>query len=135
MIGHLFVRAIDAREHRATSISSNTVTTLLRKQMQFKGLSFTDALEMKGLSKYFPDGDASVESLIAGNDMLCLPGDVELSMGKIFKAIKEKKLKWKDLNARVKKVLTAKYQLGLSNWQPIDTAHLVEDLNKDVLDL
>ena len=135
MIGHLYVPAIDSREHRASSISINTVTGLLRKQLQFKGLSFTDALEMKGVSKYFPDGDASVESLIAGNDMLCLPGDVQLSMGKIFKAIKEKKLKWKDLNARVKKVLTAKYQLGLSEIQPIDTAHIVEDLNKDVPDL
>ncbi len=135
MIGHLYVPAIDSREHRASSISINTVTGLLRKQLQFKGLSFTDALEMKGVSKYFPDGDASVESLIAGNDMLCLPGDVQLSMGKIFKAIKEKKLKWKDLNARVKKVLTAKYQLGLSDWQPIDTTHIIEDLNKDVPDL
>jgi beta-N-acetylhexosaminidase len=135
MIGHLFIPAIDSREHRAASISNNTVTGLLRKQLQFKGLSFTDALEMKGVSKYFPDGDASVESLIAGNDMLCLPGDVELSMVKIFKAIREKKLKWKDLNMRVKKVLTAKYQLGLSVWQPIDTAHILEDLNRDVPDL
>src|SRR5450755_2662640 len=135
MIGHLFVPAIDSREHRATSISANTVTTLLRKQMLFRGLSFTDALEMKGVSKYFPDGDASVESLIAGNDMLCLPGDVSVSIGKIFKAIKEKKLKWKDLNARVKRVLTAKYQLGLSNWQPIDTTNLIQDLNKDIPDL
>jgi beta-N-acetylhexosaminidase len=135
MIGHLFVPAIDSRENRATSISVNTVTGLLRKQMHFNGLSFTDALEMKAVTKYFPDGDASVESLIAGNDMLCLPGDVALSVGKIFKAIKAKKLKWKDLNARVKKVLTAKYQLGLGHWQPIDTVHLVEDLNKDVPEL
>ena len=135
MIGHLFIPAIDNREHRASSISANTVTNLLRKQMHFTGLSFTDALEMKGVSKYFPDGDASVESLIAGNDMLCLPGNVTLSMEKIFRAIKEKKLKWKDLNGRVKKVLTAKYQLGLSNWQPIDTAHLFEDLNRDVPEL
>ncbi len=135
MIGHLFIPAIDDREHRASSISANTVTNLLRKQMHFTGLSFTDALEMKGVSRYFPDGDASVESLIAGNDMLCLPGDVTLSMEKIFRAIKEKKLKWKDLNARVKKVLTAKYQLGLSNWQPVDTTHLWEDLNRDVPEL
>jgi beta-N-acetylhexosaminidase len=135
MIGHLYVPAIDSREHRATSISGKTVTTLLRKQMSFKGLSFTDALEMQGVSKYFPNGDASVESLIAGNDMLCLPGDVALSVGKIFEAIKEKKLKWKDLDARVKKVLAAKYQLGLANWRPIDTVHLVEDLNKEVPDL
>ena len=135
MIGHLFIPSIDNREHRASSISVNTVTDLLRKQMHFTGLSFTDALEMKGVSKYFPDGDASVESLIAGNDMLCLPGDVALSIGKIFNAIKEKKLRWKDLNLRVKRVLTAKYQLGLANWQPIDTANLLEDLNKDVPDL
>jgi len=135
MIGHLFVPVLDNREHRASSISNNTVTTLLRKQMHFGGLSFTDALEMKGVAKYFPDGDASVESLIAGNDMLCLPGDVALSMEKIFQAIKEKKLRWKDLNAHVKKVLTAKYQLGLSNTIPIDTVHLIEDLNKDVPDL
>ncbi len=135
MIGHLYVPSIDSREHRATSISNNTVTGLLRKQMHFTGLSFTDALEMKGVTKYFPDGDASVESLIAGNDMLCLPGDVTLSMGKIFRAIKEKKLKWKDLDARVKKVLTAKYQRGLSHWQPIDSTHLTEDLNKEVPDL
>ncbi len=135
MIGHLFVPVLDSRDHRPTSISYNTVTNLLHNQMHFTGLSVTDALEMKGLSKYFPDGDASVESLIAGNDMLCLPGDVALSMEKIFKAIREKKLKWKDLNARVKKVLTAKYQLGLANRQPIDTAHLVEDLNKDVSEL
>ena len=56
-------------------------------------------------------------------------------MGKIFKAIKERKLKWKDLNARVKKVLTAKFQLGLANRQPIDTACLIEDLNKDIPEL
>ena len=135
MTGHLFVPALDSREHRPASISYNTVTTLLRKQMKFQGLAFTDALEMKGVAKYFPDGDAAVESLIAGNDMLCLPGDIPESMMKIFQAIKQKKLKWKDLNARVKKVLMAKYQLGLSEWQPVDTAHLVEDLNKDIPDL
>ncbi len=135
MSGHLFVPAIDAREHRPSSISYNTVTDLLRKQMHFSGLSVTDALEMKGVDKYFPDGDASVESLIAGNDLLCLPGDVQLSMAKIFRAIKEKKIRWKDLNNRIKRVLTAKYQLGLSNWQPIDSAHLIEDLNKDVPEL
>ncbi|MEJ0081016.1 MAG: glycoside hydrolase family 3 N-terminal domain-containing protein [Puia sp.] len=135
MIGHLYVPAIDARENRASSISINAVTGVLRKQLHFSGLSVTDALEMKGVAKYFPDGDASVESLIAGNDMLCLPGDVANSVDKIFKAIRAKKLKWKDLNTRIKKVLTAKYQLGLANCQPVDTTHLVEDLNKDVPEL
>jgi beta-N-acetylhexosaminidase len=46
---------------------------------------------MKGVTKFYPDGDASVQSLIAGNDMLCLPGDVALSLDKINAAIQGKK--------------------------------------------
>ena len=132
MIGHLFVPAIDKKPNTPTSISYNAVTKLLRKQLKFNGLSFTDALEMQGVAKYFPNGEASVQSLIAGNDMLCLPGDVALSISKILQAVKGKRIKWKDLNDRVKKVLAAKYQLGLTHLQPIDITHLIEDLNKDV---
>ena len=91
MIGHLYVPSIHYRDNRATSLSANTVTKLLRKQMKFTGLSITDALEMKGVTKYFPDGSASVESLIAGNDMLCLPGDVESSINKILRMPSNKK--------------------------------------------
>ncbi len=135
MIAHLYIPDIDNTPNTATSLSSKAVTKLLRKQLKYQGLSFTDALEMKGVSKYFPDGDASVQSLIAGNDMLCLPGDIPLSIQKINEAIRRKKLKWKDLNARVKKVLYAKYQYGLNYPQHIDTTHLAADLNQDVEDM
>jgi len=135
MIAHLSIPAIDNSPNRATSISYNNVTRLLRKQLKYNGISFTDALEMKGVVKYFPDGEAAVQSLIAGNDMLCLPGDINVAMQKIRVAIKQKKIKWKDIKARVKKVLYAKYQYGLSNWQPVNTDHLTEDLNKDIPDM
>ncbi len=135
MVAHLYIPAIDDAPNRATSLSNKTVTKLLRKQLKYKGLSFTDALEMKGVAKYFPEGEASVQSLIAGNDMLCLPGDVSLSLQKINDAIHQGKLKRKELNARVKRVLYAKYYYGLANWQPVDTTHLVQDLNKDVIDM
>jgi len=135
MIAHLYIPAIDNTPNRATSLSYNNVTKLLRKQLRFQGISFTDALEMKGVAKYYPDGDAAVQSLIAGNDMLCLPGDVPLSILKIDSAIKAKRLKWKDIDARVKKVLYAKYQYGLAQWQPIDKVHLTADLNQGVTDM
>jgi beta-glucosidase-like glycosyl hydrolase/CubicO group peptidase (beta-lactamase class C family) len=135
MIGHLHVPAIDDEENAASSISYKTVTKLLRKQLKYKGLSFTDALEMKGVTKYFPDGAAAVQSLIAGNDMLCLPGDVGMTIQKINQAIEQRKIKWKDLNPRVKRVLYAKYQYGVANWTPVDTIHLIQDLNKDVNDM
>jgi beta-N-acetylhexosaminidase len=135
MIAHLYIPAIDNTPNQATSLSQKNVTNLLRKQLHYKGISFTDALEMKGVSKYYPDGEASVQSLIAGNDMLCLPGDVPLSIQKINEAIGQKRLKWKDLDARVKKVLYAKYQYGLANRQPVNMNHLVEDLNTGVMDM
>ncbi len=132
MVAHLYIPAIDKTANRATSLSKNNVTGLLRDELGFKGITFTDALEMKGVSKFFGPGEASAQSLIAGNDMLCLPGDIPKSIQAIKQAIKQKKLTWKDLDARVKKVLEAKYLHGLGNFQPIDLHNLTEDLNRDV---
>jgi CubicO group peptidase (beta-lactamase class C family) len=132
MIAHLYIPAIDKTPNQATSLSYENVTKLLRKQLHYQGISFTDALEMKGVTKYYPGGDASVQSLIAGNDILCLPGDVALSLEKIKIAIREKRLRWKDIDARVKKVLMAKYEYGLAQWQPVNTNHLTADLNEGV---
>jgi len=129
MVAHLSVPSIDSGEHRATSISKNTVTGVLRNDIGFNGLTFTDALEMKGVAKYFPGGVISVEALIAGNDMLCLPEDVGKAIEAIKTAIGENKLSWDSLDAKVKKVLKAKYQLGLNQLKPIETNNLLRDLN------
>lgn len=129
MVAHLSVPAIDDTPNEPTSLSKKNVTGLLRDDLYFEGISFTDALEMKGVTKYFPSGEADVQALIAGNDMLCLPESVPDAIDAIKKAIKKKKLKWKDLDQRVKKVLYAKYQLGLNHYQPVDTTNLVADLN------
>jgi len=129
MIAHLYIPSIDNTANRATSISKNNVTKLLRDTMGYNGLTFTDALEMKGVAKYFPGGTISVEALIAGNDMLCLPENVGTSIEAIKKAIADKRLSWDDINAKVKKVLLSKYNLGLNQAQFIDTKNLLEDLN------
>jgi beta-N-acetylhexosaminidase len=129
MIAHLSVPAIDNTKNVATSISKNNVTDLLRNSLHYNGLTFTDALEMKGVAKYFPGGTISVEAVIAGNDMLCLPASVPESIEEIKKAITDKRLSWDDINSKVRKVLTAKYNLGLNQWKPIETANLLSDLN------
>jgi len=129
MIAHLAIPSIDTTANLPTSLSVKNVTDLLRNELGYQGISFTDALEMQGVAKFFPKGDASVMSLIAGNDMLCLPGDIPGSISKVRQAIKEKKLSWDDINARVKKVLLAKYHLGLNKKQVIDTTNITADLN------
>ncbi|MGN6401170.1 MAG: glycoside hydrolase family 3 N-terminal domain-containing protein [Flavisolibacter sp.] len=129
MIAHLSIPAIDTTTNLPTSLSKKNVHDLLREELDYKGLTFTDALEMKGVSKYFPAGEAAVQALIAGNDMLCLPEDVPAAIDAIKTAIKKKRLKWKDIDAKVKKVLLAKYNLGLNKITVIDTTNLVADLN------
>ena len=129
MIAHLYIPSIDKTANRATSISKNNVTDLLRNKMGYNGLTFTDALEMKGVTKFFPGGTISVEAVIAGNDMLCLPASVPESIEEIKKAIKDKRVSWDDINGKVKKVLMAKYDLGLNKTQFVDTKNLLEDLN------
>ena len=129
MIAHLYIPAIDNTANRATSISKNNVTELLKNKMGYEGLTFTDALEMKGVAKYFPGGTIAVEALIAGNDMLCLPASVPETIEAVKKAIAEKRLSWEEINEKVKKVLISKYNLGLHQTQFIDTKNLLEDIN------
>lgn len=135
MMAHLSIPALDTTTNLPTSLSAIAVQNLLRNELGYNGITFTDALEMKGVSKFFPKGEASVMSLIAGNDMLCLPGDIEGSIEKVKEAVAAGKLSWEDLNQRVKKVLRAKYNLGLANLQPIDTTNLAIDLNASTNEL
>lgn len=132
MIAHLSVPAIDTIQNQPTSLSKKTITGLLKNDLAFKGLIFTDGLEMKGVTKYYPEGTVAAQALIAGNDMLCLPSDIKLSIRKVRKAIRHDKLSWNDINEKVKKVLLAKYNLGLDSLKPIETASLTNDLNADV---
>lgn len=129
MVAHLYIPSIDSTKNQATSLSYKNVTSLLRDELGFEGITFTDALEMQGVSKFYPAGEASVQSLIAGNDMLCLPGDVPGSIKKTIAAINEGRLTWQDVDARVKKVLLAKYHLGLNSFTPISTKNITKDIN------
>jgi beta-N-acetylhexosaminidase len=135
MLAHLYIPAIDTTSNRATSLSPNNVNNLMRKELNYKGLTFTDALEMQGVNKFYPNGAASVQSIIAGNDMLCLPGDVPLAINKIKEAIKNKQISWADIELHCKKVLVAKYEYGLNKLQPIKTENLATDLNKGIAEM
>ncbi len=129
MVAHLYVPAIDKRPNTPTSISYNATTKLLKNELGFKGLVVTDALEMKGIAKFYKNGEEALQSLLAGNDLLVLPSTAEGSVNAIKRAIKRGQISWDEVNGRVKKVLIAKYNLGLNKPQVIDTVHLTDDLN------
>lgn len=131
MVAHLFIPAIDNTANRATSLSANNVTGILKNELGYKGLIITDALEMKGVAKFFPGGTISKEALIAGNDLLCLPEDIDATIAAVKKSIKKKKLNWKELDERVIKLLEVKFDQGLNNWTPVSTVGITEDLNRE----
>lgn len=135
MVAHLAIPAIDSTPNKPTSISRNNVTDLMRNKLGYQGLSFTDALDMKGVAKFYAAGEASAESLIAGNDMLCLPGDIPGSIQKVINAITTGRLSQAELDKKVKRALLAKYNLGLNQLKPIDTTNLATDLNRYTKDL
>ncbi|NSL89527.1 serine hydrolase [Chitinophaga sp. Mgbs1] len=129
MVGHLYIPAIDKKANTPTSISYNAVTKLLKDEMGFDGLVVTDALEMKGIAKFYSKGQESAQSLLAGNDLMILPSTAAGSVTAIQKAIRKGQISQEEVDARVKKVLRAKYNLGLWKPQQIDLNHLAEDLN------
>jgi beta-glucosidase-like glycosyl hydrolase len=129
MIAHLSVPALDDTKNLPTTLSKKVVTDLLKNEMGYSGLVFTDALDMKGLTKYFPEGEADLRAFMAGNDVLLFSQNVPLAIGKIQWAVKTGKLAPEELEARVKKILAAKYDVGLYKYSSLNEKNVTADLN------
>ncbi|MBA3827945.1 MAG: serine hydrolase [Taibaiella sp.] len=129
MVAHLMIPALESEPHVATTLSKNTVTNLLRENLGFKGLIFTDALNMQGVAKYFPSGEIDLRAFLAGNDVLLFSQDVPTAIAKIKTAIDNHQVSEADLEMRVKKILTAKYDAGLAHFHPINPTNITADIN------
>ncbi|WP_028296352.1 glycoside hydrolase family 3 protein [Olivibacter sitiensis] len=131
MVAHMNIPSLDSTEHLPSSLSKSIISDLLKMDLGFRGLAVTDAMNMKGVVKFFPDGEADVLAFIAGNDLLELSENSKRAIKMVEKAIKKKRLDRDDLDRRVKKVLAAKYWLGLQQPTPVDTLGLYQALNSD----
>ena len=129
MVAHLEVPALESEAHVPTTLSKNTITNLLKKKMGFKGLIFTDALNMKGVTKYYGPGEVALRAFMAGNDMLLIPEDVPAGIAKIKAALEKGEITEEHLENSVKKILAAKYDMGLTNVKRINPEYSVQDLN------
>jgi beta-N-acetylhexosaminidase len=130
MVAHLSVPSIEPREGIPSSISNNVVTNLLKNEMGFDGLVFTDALNMKAATNFKKPGDIDFEAFIAGNDILLCSENVAVAKERLIKAREEGLISSERIETSVKKILKYKYKLGLSKYKPITTQNLVSDLNE-----
>jgi len=91
MVAHLNVTALDDSKKPST-LSSKIITDLLKTEMGFKGLIFTDALNMKGVANFASTGMVDAKALIAGNDVLLFSENVAAGIVEIKKAIARRHL-------------------------------------------
>ena len=129
MIAHLNVPSLELRANFPSSLSKNIVTNLLQKDLEFNGLVFTDALNMKGASNFKKPGEIDLAAFLAGNDVLLISESIPKAQQLIMNAFNDGRIVEARLERSVKKILYAKYKVGLNKYQPVDMKNLVEDLN------
>lgn len=130
MVAHMNIPAMDDTKNLPSTLSNPIVTGVLKGDLGFKGLIFSDAMEMKGVVKFFPGGEADVLALIAGNDVIELSENSKRAVRLVQKSIRSKRLSWERINESVKKVLAAKYAVGLNNYKEVSTDNVVSSLNR-----
>lgn len=128
MVAHLHIPAIDSTPNLPITLSKPAVTGILKEKLGYKGLIFTDALNMRGVTKHFADGETDLRAFLAGNDVLLVTQDIPNAKKKIKAAIKAGKTSWKEVDRRVRKILRAKYKLGLSNYKAVPTKNIYNKL-------
>jgi beta-glucosidase-like glycosyl hydrolase/CubicO group peptidase (beta-lactamase class C family) len=129
MVAHLNIPALDSTKNVPSSLSPLVVDSILRKKMNFKGLVFSDALDMKGVSNYDSPGLVELRALEAGNDILLLSVNVDKAVAAIQLAIDSSKYSSDQLALHIKKILAYKYKAGLNRFQPVKLENLYNDLH------
>lgn len=133
MVAHMHIPSLDDTPNMPSSISKPIVTDILKERLGFKGLIFTDAMDMQGVVKFFKDGEADLQAIIAGADLLELSENSERAIRLVLEAIQSGRIDQASIDQRVKKVLASKYWLGLTETQKtlVNTHGLYEDLNRN----
>jgi beta-N-acetylhexosaminidase len=129
MIGHLYVPTLESQANTPASVSKKIIDGYLKGELRYNGLVFTDALNMRGLLRYYPIGDAEVEAFKAGNDVLLQTANVEVAFNRIKERLLDSTISVNDLDFKVKRILQSKFWMGLNHYTPVDLKNIQYDIN------
>jgi beta-N-acetylhexosaminidase len=132
MVAHVSVPSLDADPNHVATTSPAIVTDLLKKQLGFKGIVVTDALDMAALTRLYNGriGRAAVDAFKAGNDVLLIPADLDASYRAMLAAVRSGEVSAVQLDASVLKILQAKAALGLHKARLVDIATLATTVGR-----
>ncbi len=132
MVAHVTVPALDSDPNHVATISPAIVSDLLEKQLGFKGIIVTDALDMAALTHLFANniGRAAVEAFKAGNDVLLIPADFPASYNAMLQAVQSGEISRERLDRSVLKILKTKASLGLQDARTVDVKAIANLVGK-----
>ena len=126
MTAHLNIPALDDSTGLCSSLSPVIVNGLLKSEMGFEGLVFTDALLMRGAVNY---ENNALKALVAGNDVMVMPDDIDRQMKVIENAVRDGIIEEDIIDMHCRSVLEYKYFLGLHELSAVTEENLLNDLN------
>jgi len=113
MTAHISVPSLDGGVGDPSTLSSAVLTDLLRGEMEFDGLLFTDAMDMSAISRGYGAEEASVRAIEAGADVILMPPSVERAVEGIAAAVESGRIDASRIDASVRRILETKKQMGL----------------------
>lgn len=113
MTAHLHVPALDPTPDLPATLSPLILTELLRKELGFKGIIVTDAMNMGGITASYSAEEAAIRAVQAGADMILLPPGPHGVIDALIQAVRSGQIPSSSIDASVKRILEAKARLGL----------------------
>ncbi|HEX2187252.1 MAG TPA: glycoside hydrolase family 3 N-terminal domain-containing protein [Longimicrobiaceae bacterium] len=120
MIAHIAVTGVEGSDAPPASVSKHFVTGVLKEEMGFGGLVFTDAMDMGGVTRRYGRTEPLVLALEAGADVLLQPLDAREAIDSVTAAVRSGRLPEARIDHSVRRVLHAKARLGLAERRLVD---------------
>lgn len=124
MTGHLAVPALEPEARRPATLSQSIVSGLLRDELGFDGLVVTDAMDMGGVARHYTHGEAAVQAVLAGADLLLQPPVPDAALAALKEAADSGRLPLVRIDQAVTHVLRVKARVGLHQNRFVDLESL-----------
>ncbi len=129
MSAHISMPLVDTVTGYPASFSPYMLNHILRSELGFDGLIFTDGLEMQGASKMFRPGAMEVQAILAGNDVLLLPQQVVTAHRALTEAVQQRVISEETLKAAVTRILRAKHEWNILKNNRVQVQNIRAELN------
>jgi beta-N-acetylhexosaminidase len=122
MTAHIAVTGVEGDSARPATLSPYFMTGVLRDEMGFDGVLYTDAMTMGGIAKRYGATEPLVMALEAGADVLLMPRDVTEAINTVVAAVEAGRITEARIEASVRRLLVAKARAGLHQGRLVDLA-------------